>query len=339
MTSIRKVSAIAGVSIATVSRALKTPEQVSPGTRQKVLDAVKEAGYRPNWLATSVKTGKSKSIVVLVPNLLNAFFQRIIEGIESAAQECGYTVLLGDTQGRKTLENEYASMVLTSRADGLIQLDHCFPFSDNDAELARSIPMVSVGERIESQHHYPFIHLDNYSAGRALAHHLISYGHVRFGAIAGQIQSQIYRDRLSGFKSVLAEENIDFPDSMLVGGSYTIEEGIRGVNELMKHKKPPTAIFCFNDDIAIGAIHQLRSLNYKVPKDVSVVGFDNIRVSEFMHPPLTTIDQPAYEMGVKAVEMLYRMMHNQELLRTREIMPFTLLERHSSGPINRSTSQ
>ncbi|ALS99789.1 LacI family DNA-binding transcriptional regulator [Lacimicrobium alkaliphilum] len=334
MTNIKKVSQLAGVSTATVSRTLKSPDLVTPQTREKVMKAVKQAGYRPNWLATSVKTGKSNSIVVLVPNLVNPFFMRIIEGIEQAAQEKGFSVLLGDTQGKAEREHEYASMVLTNRADGLIQLDHSFPFSDNDADLAASIPMVSVCERIAGHPDYPFIELDNYAAGRALTHHLIGYGHKRFGVIAGQIASQIHHDRLSGIKSVLTEEGISFDEDMLVGGSYRIETGIEGIQQLLAHKQPPTAVFCFNDDIALGAIHEIKRHGLRVPQDISVTGFDNVRTSAYMDPPLTTVDQPAYDMGRRAVEVLSRMINRQPLTRTREILPFSLIERHSTGPVH-----
>ncbi|MDF2178608.1 LacI family DNA-binding transcriptional regulator [Aliiglaciecola sp. CAU 1673] len=331
MTNIKKVSELAGVSTATVSRTLKSPDLVTEQTREKVMKAVRAAGYRPNWLATSVKTGKSNSIVVLVPNLVNPFFMRIIEGIEQAAQEQGYSVLLGDTQGKAERENEYAGMVLSNRADGLIQLDHSFPFSESDEELAQSIPMVSVCERIAGRK-YPFIELDNYAASRALTHHLIGYGHQRFGIIAGQRSSQIHRDRLAGIKSVLEEEGIVFDDAMLVGESYAIDTGVEGARQLLANSKPPTAIFCFNDDIAIGAMFEAKRHGLRIPQDLSITGFDNVRVSAYMDPPLTTVDQPAYEMGRRAVEVLLQMIRREPLQRTREILPFTLLERQSTGP-------
>ncbi|MGI2259811.1 LacI family DNA-binding transcriptional regulator [Shewanella sp. GXUN23E] len=332
MPNIKQVSQYAGVSTATVSRTLKNPEVVSPKTREKVLNAVKAVGYRPNWLAASVKSGRSNSIVVLVPNLVNPFFMRIVEGIEKTAQEHGYSVLLGDTQGNAELEHQYASMVLSNRADGLIQLDHSYPFSELDAELGTDVAMVSVCERIKGNHGFPCIELDNHGACRALTHHLINYGHRRFGVIAGQIDSQIHRDRLAGIKSVLDEEGILFTDEMLVGSSYSIENGITGAQQLMTVAQPPTAIVCFNDDIAIGAIHALKSMGKRVPEDVSVVGFDNIPVTPYMDPPLTTVDQPAFEMGKKAMEMLHQMMSNKPLSRRRELLPFRLLERSSSGP-------
>lgn len=332
MTNIKKVSELAGVSTATVSRTLKMPDMVTEQTREKVMKAVKAAGYRPNWMATSVKTGKSNSLVVLVPNLVNPFFMRIIEGIEQAAQEHGYSVLLGDTQGVASRENDYAGMVLSNRADGLIQLDHSFPFSEQDAELADNVPMVSVCERIEGDKKYPYVELDNYAAGRALAHHLISYGHTKFGVIAGQRTSQIHIDRLAGIKGVFSEEGITFSEDNVVGQSYSIETGIEGVRALLAQSERPSAIFCLNDDIAIGAIHEIKNQGLRIPEDISVTGFDNVKVSAYLDPPLTTVDQPAYDMGRRAVEVLIKKIRQEPLRRSREIMPFQLLERQSTGP-------
>lgn len=334
MTTVKEVCKLAGVSTATVSRTLKNPERVSAKTRERVFKAMQESGYRPNMLASSVKTGKSNALVVLVPNLTNPFFLKIIQGIEQAAQEKGYSVLLGDTQGEPERENEIASMVLSNRADGLIHLDHSFPFSKSDAHLADRVPVVSVCERIKGEKEFPVIELDNYAATRSLARHLVNYGHRKFGIIAGQEDSRIHRDRLAGIKGVFAHEEIPFDDEMIVGGAYSIEVGQEGARELMDKPNRPTAIFCFNDDIAIGAIFELKKLGYRVPEDVSVVGFDNIKVTAFMDPPLTTIDQPAHEMGRKAVEVVLQIINDIPLKRNREIFPFNILERESSGPVN-----
>jgi len=332
MSTIKEVCQLAGVSTATVSRALKNPDMVNVKTRERIFEAIAKAGYRPNVLASSIKTGKSNSLVVLVPNLSNPFFLKIIQGIEQAAQEKGYSVLLGDTQGEALREHEYAGMVLSNRADGLIHLDHSFPFSKNDAKLAEKVAMVSVCERIVSEKQYPVIELDNYSACRALAKHLTSYGHKRFGVIAGQHESQIYHDRLGGIKSVLSEEGIEFDETMIVGSEYSFESGETGARSLLTNNIRPTAIFCFNDDIAIGAIHEIKKHGLKVPDDISVVGFDNIKVSAYIDPPLTTIDQPATEMGRKAVNVLLQQINNKPLTKNREIVQFSMLERASSGP-------
>jgi len=333
MSTIKQVCQLAGVSTATVSRTLKNPDMVNEKTRERIFKAIAEAGYRPNVLASSIKTGRSNSLVVLVPNLSNPFFLKIIQGIEQAAQESGYSVLLGDTQGEAKREHEYAGMVLSNRADGLIHLDHSFPFSKIDEALAENVPMVSVCERIVSDKKYPVVELDNYSACRALANHLTSYGHQSFGVIAGQKESQIYRDRLSGIKSVLQEQGITLEDSLVVGGEYSMEAGEKGARELLSHPNKPTAIFCFNDDIAIGAIHEIKKHGLRVPDDISVVGFDNIKVSAYIDPPLTTIDQPANDMGRKAVEVVLQQIKKQPLHRDREIVQFSLLERSSSGQV------
>jgi LacI family repressor for deo operon, udp, cdd, tsx, nupC, and nupG len=132
---------------------------------------------------------------------------------------------------------------------------------------------------------------------------------------------------------VLAEEGIVFDDTMLVGGSYKIETGVEGVQQLLSRAEPPTAIICFNDDIAIGALYAIKKHGLKVPEHISVTGFDNIRVAAYMDPPLTTVDQPAYQMGRRAVEVLIQQINRQPLTRTREILPFSLLERLSTGPV------
>ncbi|WP_299075322.1 LacI family DNA-binding transcriptional regulator [uncultured Paraglaciecola sp.] len=333
MTTIKTVCKLAGVSTATVSRTLKNPEQVTAKTKERVFKAIEQAGYRPNSLASSIKTGKSNALMVLVPNLVNPFFLKIIQGIEIAAQEQGYSVLLGDTQGDIKRENEYAAMVLSNRADGLIHLDHSFPFSKNDAYLAEQVAMVSVCERIKSEHDYPFIELDNHAATRAITNHLVGYGHSHFGVITGQIESRIYQDRLAGIRSVLSEEGIPLDDNMIVGGEYSIEFGQQGIRQLLAQNNPLTAVICFNDDIAIGAIHELKKHGLRVPQDISVVGFDNIKVSAFIDPPLTTIDQPTLEMGKKAVEVVMQQIKGIPMSRNRFILPYSLLERDSSGPV------
>ncbi len=332
MATAQEVCRLAGVSTATLSRTLRNPELVKEDTRNKVFSAIEKTGYRPNFLASSVKTGKSNTIMVLVPNLINPFFLRLIHGIEDAAKEHSYSVLLCNTQGDPARENEYAAMTLSNRADGIIHLDHSFPFSDSDKGLAEKVPMVSIGEKIRADFDYPVIELDNFAATRALALHLVSYGHTRFGLIAGKKNTRISQDRVDGIQSVLRSENIDFSDDMIVGGAYTIECGQQGAIDLMNSKTPPTAIFCLSDDIAIGAIHQLKQMGFRVPEDVSVVGFDNITASAFIDPPLTTIDQPAHEMGVRAVQVLMSQIKGNALKRQREVLPFLdLLERKSSG--------
>ncbi|MEJ2444425.1 MAG: LacI family DNA-binding transcriptional regulator [Exilibacterium sp.] len=332
MSNIREVSRLAGVSIATVSRALKNPEVVSPKTRELVLKAVEKAGYRPNMLARNFSTGKSYTVVVLVPNVANPFFSRVIRGIEQAAQEKGYSVLLGDTQGKTDREHVYAAMVLTNQADGLIQLDCRYPFSEQDRALAAAVPMVNACERISDDGEIPVVELDNRSAARAITKHLTQLGHRRIGIITGPMHSPIVKDRLAGFQDVHRELGMQFDQGLMVNGDFTMPSGKFGASRLLAGDNPPTALFCFNDEMAIGAIHWAHGAGLRVPDDVSIAGFDNIEFASFTLPPLTTIDQSAVEIGRQAMYSLYLLMTGAELPEKRMMMSFNLIVRGSTGP-------
>lgn len=334
MTNIREVSRLAGVSTATVSRTLRNPSVVSSKTREIVLKAVEEAGYRPNLLARNFSTGKSHAIVVLVPNVANPFFSRVIRGIEQSAQEKGYSVLLGDTQGKPEREHEYARLALTNQADGLIQLYNRYPFADDDIVLAASVPMVNACERISDDGDIPIIELDNRGAAQAMTRHLVTLGHARIGVITGPIDSPIVRDRLAGYRDVLQEAGIDYDDDLIAQGDFSMTSGAQGATTLLATAARPTAIFCLNDEMAIGAMHQLRLAGFTVPDDISIAGFDNIEVASFTDPPLTTIDQPAGELGRQAMNALYRLLEGESLEENRMVLPYRMVIRESTRSIS-----
>ena len=333
MSNIRKVSEVAGVSIATVSRTLKNPDLVTKETREKVLKAIEETGYRPNRMASNFSSGKSFLIVVLVNDLTNPFFSRIIKGVEEVAQENGYSVLLGDTHGIREREHKYAHLLLTHQADGLIQLDHSFPFNEEDARLAGKMPIVSVCDEIDSDFKYPHVTIDNYKAGREVGKHLLELGHKSFATISGPDDSQITTDRLDGLKSILAEHGIRVAAKWQKRGEYTMQSGERCAQELFSGNERPSAVFCFNDEIALGAYKAIKQAGLRIPQDVSVVGFDNIDTCAYMDPPLTTMDQPAQQMGRRAMELLYKLMNNEPLDELVEYNDFNLVVRESTQSV------
>lgn len=333
MSNIREVARRSGVSVATVSRTLKDPKVVSPQTRARVLKAVDEVGYRPNLLARNFSSGKSFAVMVLVPNIANPFFSRVIRGIEKAAQDQGYSVLLGDTKGQPANEQFYAGMALTNQADGLIQLDSSYPFADKDATLAASVPMVNACERIAEDDRYPVVELDNRGAAQAIAQHLVELGHSRIGVITGPVASPIVRDRLAGFRQAMEKRGLQLDSGRVTEGEFTMPSGQRGAEALLLAAHAPTAIFCMNDEMAIGAIHQAKKMGLTVPGDVSIAGFDNIEFSQFTDPPLTTIDQPAEALGRYAMETLRLMIDAKPLKSSRTILPFNLVLRESTGPL------
>lgn len=336
MTNIREVSRLAGVSTATVSRTLKNPDVVSSKTRELVLKAVEEAGYRPNLLARNFNTGKSHAVVVLVPNVANPFFSRVIRGIEQAAQEKGYSILLGDTQNQPEREHEYARLGLTNQADGLIQLNNRYPFAEADRALAASVPMINACERISDDCETPVVELDNRTAARAMTKHLIGLGHRRIGVITGPTDSPIVRDRMAGFESVMSESGIAIDSNLIAHGDFSLASGANAAKIFMAADKIPTAVFSFNDEMAIGAIHQFRLAGLRIPEDISIAGFDNIEFASFTNPPLTTIDQPAEELGRQSMNELYQLMKGERLEVNRIMLSFNLIVRESTRRISDS---
>lgn len=329
MTNIRKVAELADVSVATVSRTLKTPDIVSPETRDRVLAAVEQAGYRPNMMAVQFRSQRTRNLVVLVPTIANTFFARVIGGIQEAAQRRGYGILLCNTLGDERTEQAYAGMVSTRQADGLIQLRAYDPFTSANAESRP--PMVNACEVLDEAP-CPTVKLDNRAAARTVTEHLLSLGHRRIGMIKGPRNSPLTRDRLLGFQDALAAAGLTPDESLWCPGDFTPPSGHRAAGDLLARTDPPTAIFCENDEMAMGAMRRIREAGLRVPEDISVAGFDDIAFASFCDPSLTTIAQPAEKFGHEAVSLLLDIIDDRDGAADRHrIMPFELVVRESTG--------
>ncbi len=328
MTTIRDVSKVAGVSVATVSRAMTRPEKVSEKTRKKVLAAVAETNYKPDVLARNFTTRKSRTIVVLVPDISNPFFSRVIRGIEHAAQRVGYSVLLGDTRGDPAIEDSYASMVEARLADGIIQLNGRLPF---DGVEEKTVPLVNACDCVERDD-IPTIALENAKAAKAMTQHLLSLGHKRIAVVKGPNTSSLTKERLRGYAEALADAGVELDNSLIAGGDFSAASGGSAATHLLSLQQKPTAIFCFNDEMAMGVLHYAKQLGFSVPDDVSVVGFDDIQFAQYCDPPLTTIRQPAENFGSKAMTILLGMLQGEEPAAMRQYLPYEVVIRQSSGP-------
>ena len=334
MANIRDVADNAGVSVATVSRTLQQPERVSPKTRSKVMAAVQAVGYKPNLMAVKFRSGKTHNLVVLVPTVSNVFFARVISGMQEAAAELGYSILLANTLGNNDIENHYAKMVSTSQADGLIQLRAHNPFDATMMNDNGLLPMVNACEVIDDGH-YPVVSLDNRAAAKAMTQHLISLGHTRIAMIKGPNSSPLTQERLNGYKDALRDANIDFDESILLDGDFTLQAGYNAGVTISELNNRPSAVFCENDETAIGAMQAFKQANLHVPNDISVAGFDDIAFSAFVDPPLTTIAQPAEEFGRTAVTLLVDLLNGKIRKAPKVIMPFELITRESTGPVSK----
>ncbi|WP_338519853.1 LacI family DNA-binding transcriptional regulator [Alteromonas gracilis] len=334
MANIRDVADNAGVSVATVSRTLQQPERVSPKTRSKVMAAVQAVGYKPNLMAVKFRSGKTHNLVVLVPTVSNVFFARVISGMQEAAAELGYSILLANTLGNNDIENHYAKMVSTSQADGLIQLRAHNPFDATMINDNGLLPMVNACEVIDDGQ-YPVVSLDNRAAAKAMTQHLISLGHTRIAMIKGPNSSPLTQERLNGYKDALRDANIDFDESILLDGDFTLQAGYNAGVTISELNNRPSAVFCENDETAIGAMQAFKQANLHVPNDISVAGFDDIAFSAFVDPPLTTIAQPAEEFGRTAVTLLVDLLNGKIRKAPKVIMPFELITRESTGPVSK----
>lgn len=335
MTNIRAVSKLAGVSVATVSRALKRPELVSERTRKKVEEAAKEAGYKPNMMAVSFRSRKSFAILVLVPDFSNPFYSKVISGIQAAAKERGYNVLLGNTMGDETLERELANLMLTNQADGIIQLSARFPLPSDEQNSMSPLPIVNCCECVEDNS-MPTVSLDNRGAAKAMTEHLISLDHTRIGAVLGPPDSPITEARLAGYHDALEGSGIKVDTVLQTGGDYTMASGVKAAEVFLSLNNPPSAIFCFNDEMAIGAISRIKQAGLRVPEDVSVAGFDNLEVSSYMDPPLTTIRQPNRDFGKAAINMLCDVIEGDQIADRHQKLSFELIPRQSTSAPDRA---
>ena len=337
MSNIREVARLAGVSVATVSRTLKSPERVLPETRDKVNAAVEQANYRPNLMAVQFRSRKTGNLVILVPAIANTFFARVISGAQKAAQAAGYRLLLCDTQGQEAVERQFAELVYAHQADGVIQLRAFDPF-DTAASNADLPPIVNACEVISDGRHAT-ISLDNFAAAKAMTEHLIALGHQRIGLIKGSRSSPLTRDRLAGYQAALREAGIGFDEELVCHGDFTLNAGFVGASTMLTMATKPTALFCENDEMAIGALKRIKQAGLRVPEDISLVGFDDIPMAAYCDPPLTTISQPAEAFGEKAVQMLIMLIDKKPLPKRHVVLPFEFTGRTSSGPCAASKTQ
>jgi LacI family repressor for deo operon, udp, cdd, tsx, nupC, and nupG len=331
---IKDIAAKAGVSIATVSHALRNPGRVSDATRKKVLAAADEVGYTPNNLGVSLRTARSGNIVAIIPDVADSYNSGIIKAIEKVAHQRGYSVLLGDTQGSAEREREFAAMTRSRQADGIILMSHRIPFEiGKNRRSADELPPLVNGCEYTGYDGFPTVSIDDVQAGMDATMHLIEFGHKDIAVITGDMNSTSSKDRLKGFKLAMAKANLTFRECLIVYGDYTVKCGETATEKLLIRKIRPTAIFCFSDEIALGCMYALRQHGYQVPDDISVIGFDNIPFAKYFAPPLTTVAQPVEEIGTTCANLLLDLIDGKKPAQYRHFLPHTLLVRESTKPL------
>jgi LacI family repressor for deo operon, udp, cdd, tsx, nupC, and nupG len=317
-----------GVSPATVSRALSGTGLVAEPTLSRIREAAEAMDYRPNVSARNLRRQSSMTVLMVVRDIGNPFYLEVMKGLEAAAREAGYAVLMGNTENDPEREAEYFAMLRDGNADGMVLMTGKLPSSRFRLD---KLPVVVALERIEGST-FPHVEIDNHNAAREAVRHLISLGHRRIAHIAGPLAETMAIRRRDGYRAAMAEAGIAVPEGYEETGDYLLQGGRDGCRALMARADAPTAIFCANDEMAFGAIHELRRSGRDVPRDVSVVGFDDIYLSQAIYPPLTTVSQPRAEIGRRAMDVLLGIMAGGKPPESPLMMPTTLMLRESTAP-------
>lgn len=333
MANIYDVANAAGVSISTVSHVLNGTRFVSPDTRAKVLAAIEELNYRPSSLARAMVRQETRTIGLIVPDIVNPFYADLGRGVENYGYEAGYSVLLCNSDRKAEKETAYLDMLISKRVDGVI-----YATSDRAEErlaplAAHGVPVVTFDRDYAG---ISAIMLDNYGGGLAAARHLVELGHRRIACITGPESPSLSSDRVRGYRAALEAAGLPEDHSLTLSGNYTLASGHDVARALMQQPDPPTAIFACNDAMAIGALAALRELGLCVPGQVSIVGYDNITASAYTYPPLTTVATPIRELGEQLCQLLLDSIDcpQQEEVR-RLVMHSELIVRQSTGPVPR----
>lgn len=332
---IADVARAAGVSTATVSRALSNPDLVNDATRTSVLDAIRQTGYRVNQAARNLRKQRAGAVLVLVPNLSNPFFSQILAGISAAFSESDYSVLIADTAVMQDKSQGLMSYFLDNRIDGMITLDG----SLTQAELAL-LASAGVEDRVvfacEWAPHtdVPSIRSDNTQGAQLAIGHLFDLGHRAIAHLTGPEGNVLTQMRRDGMMAERGRLGLPTRDEWIIRGDFTLQAGRAGAQRILAMSDRPTAVFCASDMVAFGLISGLHEGGLRVPEDISVVGFDDIELAEFYVPALTTIRQDRHRLGARGAEVLLdQLAKGKSQMGRVELIDVSLKVRRSTAPV------
>jgi len=332
-TTIRDIADLAGVSIATVSRVLNDRPDVAPNTRETVLQVVRERGFNRNRTARGLSNGRTGFVGLMLPLIADAYFGPILSGAAEALYEADLRIVLCPTLHEHDREVSLLEHLVSESTDGAILM---LP-EESEEELlalqAQGYPFVVVDPRERPPDGIACVSAMHASGAQQATEHLLQLGHRRIAAIAGAEHWYATEERLLGFRAALAGAGM-FPDPELIRFTdWQVQRGVEVADELLSLPNPPTAIFGFNDNVAIGALNAARARGLRVPEDISIVGFDDTAQAEIVTPKLTTVRQPLAELGRTGVSLLNRLIDGQRLDALRMELSTTLVVRASTGPV------
>lgn len=302
--TIKDIAREAGVTHTTVSRALRGSSLISVETSERIHQIAAAMGYQPSAAARSLKTNRSQVLGVIVSHIADPFFSEILQGIDEIAQQSGYSLFIAAAQHDRAREEGIVKTMREHRVDGVIICST--PFSAEQSQLLKSsnTPLVVINNQSAEDYRYSIYH-DDVDGSRQVVQHLIKLGHRRIAYLGNSQSGRTTLDRLTGFRQEMETAGLAVATEYVyeVPGSRP-EDGVSASTYFLNLPQPPTAIFCFNDMLAIGVLHGLQNSGIRVPEDISIVGFDNIVFSAYTKPALTTLDQPKHYIGAEAARLI-----------------------------------
>ena len=328
MVTIKKIAKKAGVSVGTVSKVLNYDKTVSEINKRKVIRIIKELNYRPNRIARSLSKGKTKNVGFIIPDITNPFFPELVRGASDLLISNGYYVFLCSSDNDSNKEDFYINDLVSMWIDGIIIAPS--DTENRDIGIFNKIisPFVVVDREIKELNK-DLIIINNKKGAYEAASYLISNGHRRIVILAGPQYTKTAQDRFMGWKKALEEKAL-FREEFAFWGNFSIDSGYEMMKKVFNNLGKVDAVFACNDLIALGAIQAIEEKKYKIPDDISIIGFDDIYLSRFLKSPLTTVKQPIYDMGKIAAEILLdRMSSSKDFVPKKVVIEGNLIERGS----------
>jgi LacI family transcriptional regulator len=322
----------AGVSVTSVSHVINETRPVSDGLRQRVLTAMDDLGYQPNRLARSLRRGQTHTIGMIIPDSANPFFAEMARGVEDTSFKNGYSVILCNSDGDLNKELLYTNVLVEKQVDGLLFIAAGLSTNGILDLQTQKTPLVVVDRDLPDATVNSVL-TDNAQGGWLATRHLIDLGHRRIACITGPSDVTPSAERVIGYRQAMIEKGIPVNGNLVVRGDFQYESAYRATIQLLRMDDPPTAIFACNDLMAVAVMSAALEQGQQVPRDLSVVGFDDVRLAAFANPPLTTIAQPKYEMGVVAATMLLERIRNLEAPAQRKVFETSLVTRKSTATV------
>ncbi len=339
--TIKDIATQLNVSHSTVSRALNDSPLLSQATKERVRLVAAEMGYLHSAAARSLKTNRSQVLGVILNHIDDPFFGEILQGIEEIGQENGYSLFIAASQNDRARERHIVQVMREHRVDGVVICSALFSLEQSREFSKYGIPIVVVNNQAAEDYRFSIYH-DDIDGSRQVTRHLIDLGHRRIAYLGNATAGRTNIDRLSGFEQELAAHHLpvlagytfDGPDSRP-------ENGLEGASHFLSLGQRPTAIVCYNDQLAIGLLKSMEGAGVSVPDEISVTGFDNITFSAFTRPALTTFDQPKRFIGAEAARLVIKLIevHNEEAAATEHVvrtLKGQLLVRQSTAPVQAS---